>query len=397
MTQLLDILLALLGLPILVATGYLFILALLARRPAPAASREQRMHFDIIVPAHNEEQGIERTVQVLQRMEWPSALRRVLVVADNCTDRTAELAERAGARVLVRNDSEHRGKGYALEHAFRASLADGFADAVVVVDADTEVSPNLLTAFAAHFEQGEHALQVSNEVLNRTHSWRTGLLTIGFALFNGVRSLSRDRLGLSVGLRGNGMGLSSQVLRAVPHQAHSVVEDLEYGIHLGRAGYRVGYVPEASVRSLMPSTEPASRSQRLRWEGGRRALARKQGAPLVKEGLLHRDPLLLDLGLDLLVPPLTTLVLAAGAGLVLALGLKGLTDGLVLSLFPWGFSVTALGVYVLRGWALSGLGLWGLRVLLTAAPAYIAWKMMLKPGTSGAPREWVRTEREPSR
>jgi 1,2-diacylglycerol 3-beta-glucosyltransferase len=394
MTFLLDLLLALLGLPVLAATGYLLVLAVLARHPAPASSRERRMRFDLLVPAHDEEQGIERTVHKLQSVDWPPALRRVVVVADNCTDRTAEVAERAGARVLVRNEPERRGKGYALEHAFRFSLEDGFADAVVVVDADTEVSPNLLTAFAAHFERGEVALQASNEVLNRKSSWRAGLMTIALTLFNGVRSLARDRLGLSVGLRGNGMGLSTRVLRAVPHQAHSVVEDLEYGIHLGRAGYRVGYVAEASVRSAIPNTERVSRSQRLRWEGGRRALSRKLGLPLVKEGLLRRNALLLDLGIDLLVPPLSTLVLAAGAGLVLALGMGWVREGLALALLPWGLSVAALGVYVLRGWALSGLGAWGLRLLVTAAPAYVAWKVRLKLGTSGAPAQWVRTERE---
>jgi 1,2-diacylglycerol 3-beta-glucosyltransferase len=395
MTFLLDCLLALLGLPVLATTGYLLVLALLARSPAPLPSPARRMRFDIIVPAHDEEQGIAPTVRNLLSVDWPAELHRVLVVADNCTDSTAERAERAGAKVLVRQDAEHRGKGHALEHAFQFSLRDGFADAVVVVDADTEISPNLLSAFAAHFEHGAHALQARNEVLNRTSSWRAGLMTIAFALFNGVRSLARDRLGLSVGLRGNGMGLSSQVLRAVPHQAHSVVEDLEYGIALGRAGYRVAYVHEASVRSAIPDTERVSRSQRLRWEGGRRALSRRLGLPLMKEGLRRREPLLVDLGVDLLVPPLSTVSLTAGIGLVLALGLDALLEGPALSLFPWALSVVALVGYVLRGWVLSGLGAWGLRVLVTAAPAYVAWKVMLKLRARGAPREWVRTEREP--
>jgi hypothetical protein len=395
MTQLLDVLLVLLALPVLAATGYLLALAMLARLPSATPGPEPRMRFDLIVPAHDEEQGIEKTVRTLLAVEWPAELRRVVVVADNCTDGTAERAERAGAKVLARQDAERRGKGHALEHAFRFSLEDGFADAVVVVDADTQVSPNLLSAFAAHFERGTYALQARNEVLNRTSSWRAGLMTIAFALFNGVRSLARDRLGLSVGLRGNGMGLSMRVLREVPHQAHSVVEDLEYGILLGRAGYRVGYVHEASVRSAIPDTERVARSQRLRWEGGRGALARRLGLPLVKEGLRRRSPMLVDLGVDLLVPPLSTLVLLAAGGAGLAFGLAWLHGGFALSTLPWGLSVLALAGYVLRGWILSGLGLWGLRVLVTAAPTYVVWKVMLKLGARGAPREWVRTEREP--
>jgi hypothetical protein len=395
MILLLDVLLVLLALPVLAATGYLLALAVLARLPPATPGPEPRLRFDVIVPAHDEEQGIEKTVHSVLAVDWPAGLRRVVVVADNCTDRTAERAERAGATVLVRQDAERRGKGHALEHGFRFSLEDGFADAVVVVDADTQVSPNLLAAFAAHFERGTHALQARNEVLNRTSSWRAGLMTIAFALFNGVRSLARERLGLSVGLRGNGMGLSMRVLREVPHQAHSVVEDLEYGILLGRAGYRVGYVQEASVRSAIPDTERVARSQRLRWEGGRGALARRLGLPLVKEGLRRRSPMLVDLGVDLLVPPLSTLVLLAVGGAGLAFGLAWLQGGLALSTLPWGLSVLALAGYVLRGWGLSGLGLWGLRVLVTAAPTYVVWKVMLKLGARGAPREWVRTEREP--
>jgi cellulose synthase/poly-beta-1,6-N-acetylglucosamine synthase-like glycosyltransferase len=265
MTLLLDVLLTL---PMLAATGYLLALAVLARLPGTVRGEEPRMRFNLIVPTHDQEQGIEKTVRALLEVDWPAELRRGGVVADNCTDATAERAERAGAKVLMRQDAERRGKGHALEHAFRFSLEDGFADAVVVVDADPLVTPNLLSAFAAHFERGTHALQARNEVLNRTNFWRAGLVTIAFALFNGVRSLARDRLGLSVGLRGNGMGLTRRVLQEVPHQAHSVVEALEYGILLGRAGYRMGYVHEASVRSAIPDTERVARSQRLRWEGG---------------------------------------------------------------------------------------------------------------------------------
>jgi hypothetical protein len=138
-----------------------------------------------------------------------------------------------------------------------------------------------------------------------------------------------------------------------------------------------------------------ARSQRLRWEGGRGALARRLGLPLVKEGLRRRSPMLVDLGVDLLVPPLSTLVLLAVGGAGLAFGLAWLQGGLALSTLPWGLSVLALAGYVLRGWGLSGLGLWGLRVLVTAAPTYVVWKVMLKLGARGAPREWVRTEREP--
>ena len=111
---------------------------------------------------------------------------RVLVVADNCTDSTAALARAAGAEVLERDDTERRGKGYALDFAFHASQAHGWADAVVVVDADTEVSANLLEAFAARIENGAKAIQAHYGVLNCTgfmahasHGHRHGFVSPG--------------------------------------------------------------------------------------------------------------------------------------------------------------------------------------------------------------------------
>src|SRR5439155_20947412 len=114
-------------------------------------------------------------------------------------------------------------------------------DAVVVVDADTSVSENLLLAFASRLETGAAACQSDNVVRNPDASWRTRLLAVALVLFNSVRSLGRERLGLSTGLRGNGMCLSARLLREAPHDAVSVVEDLEYGIRIGLAGHRVRF------------------------------------------------------------------------------------------------------------------------------------------------------------
>src|SRR5688572_13198249 len=146
-----DLLLAVCALPVLGASAYLLGLALMARRvPAPATATAD-IRFDVIVPAHNEEGEIAATVRSLRSVDYPPHLYRVIVVADNCTDGTATAAQAAGADVLVREERERRGKGYALAYAFRRSLADGVAQAIVVVDADTLVSKNLLTAFAARF------------------------------------------------------------------------------------------------------------------------------------------------------------------------------------------------------------------------------------------------------
>ena len=108
-----------------------------------------------------------------------------MVVADNCADETAARAEQAGARVFIRHDEERRGKGYALAHAFEKLHTE--VDAIVVVDADTFVSPNLLRAFAARIELGALAVQADYAVKNPS-SWRTRLMAIAFGAFHVLRS-----------------------------------------------------------------------------------------------------------------------------------------------------------------------------------------------------------------
>lgn len=390
----LQVVLLVLAVPALVAAVYLAVLTLLSARLPPPPPPRARPFFDIVVPAHDEEAGIGRTVESLLALEWPADRRRVLVVADNCSDRTAERAAAAGAEVLVRHDASKRGKGYALQHAFSRVLADRRADAAVVVDADTVVSPNLLTAFAARLEAGAGAVQAEYAVLNPGASWRTRLMAIAFATFHGVRSLGRERLGLSCGLRGNGMCFAARTLAGAPYDAFSIVEDVEYGLRLGQRGVRVHYAFDADVRGEMVSGGAASRSQRRRWEGGRMALIRSHGLPLLLEALRRRDPVLLDLALDVLVPPLSWVVAYTGAGLAAALA-ANLVGPAGAAIWAFALPFACLVLYVARGVQLSGMGLAGLAALAWA-PAYVLWKVALvvtrhdrKPAG-----EWVRTARE---
>jgi cellulose synthase/poly-beta-1,6-N-acetylglucosamine synthase-like glycosyltransferase len=316
----------------------------------------------------------------------------VLVVADNCGDATAAVAESSGATVLERFDPEKRGKGYALLHAFEQSLRDGKADAVVVVDADTLVSANVLAAFAAHLQAGAVAVQAEYGVRNPDVAWRTRLMTIALGMFHIVRSRARERLRLSCGLRGNGMCFTHRVLREVPHQAFSLVEDLEYGLRLGEAGHRVHYAGGAHVYGEMVSGEAAARSQRRRWEDGRTQLARSAGPQLLRRALRRRDGVLLDLAFDLLLPPLSTVALwtiafTAAAALLMALG-GPRSPGLV-----FGACLVALVLYGMRGWAVSGTGWRGI-VALLGAPAFVAWKLIARLRRSEEARTWVRTTRE---
>jgi cellulose synthase/poly-beta-1,6-N-acetylglucosamine synthase-like glycosyltransferase len=393
-----DVTLVAFSAPILACAAYTMLLTLASGRRAAPAYGAPKTRFDIVIPAHDEEEGIAATVASLLAVDYPAEMRRVIVVADNCSDATAVRAEAAGAQVLVRVDASLRGKGYALAHAFERSLVEGFAGAIVVVDADTTVTPNLLRAFDARFTGGASAVQAEYGVRNPLASWRTRLMVIALALFHVLRSLGRERLGVSAGLRGNGMGLSTPLLREVPHDAFSVVEDLEYGIRLGLAGHRVHYVQEARVLGEMVSSEGASRSQRTRWEAGRFAIARTHARTLLGQALRRRDPVLADLAMDVLVPPLTWLVLSIVVGCIASGAWFAWThrSGHAVSLawIPWAVSLFFVVSYVTRGVVLARVGMAGVRDLFWA-PVYMAWKIVLTLRQRGQKKDvWVRTTRE---
>jgi 1,2-diacylglycerol 3-beta-glucosyltransferase len=384
--------LAIVAIPVAAGAGYLLaIVALSGKRPAPTAEASYR--FQIIVPAHNEELGIASTVENLRAMAYPADKFSIVVVADNCSDATARVAREAGARVLERNDEELRGKGYALAHAFERLPED--VDAVVVVDADTLVSPNLLSAFAARIERGAGAVQADYAVRNPQESWRTRLMAIALGSFHVARSRARERVGLSAGLRGNGMCFTRELLRRVPHDAFSVVEDVEYGLRLGELGQRVHYADEAHVYGEMVTSGAAAASQRKRWEGGRRALAKAHGWRLLRKGISERNAMIFDLGLDLLMPPLSRIAASALGGTLVSS--SALLLGGAPFLVPaaiWSGSLASVGVYVLRGWSLSGTGVRGL-VTLACAPGYVVWKAGLGIGRNArADGPWIRTKRE---
>jgi len=383
-----------LAVPAALACAYLLVQTLMSGPLPPPAASARRLRFDIVVPAHNEAVGIAHTIANLRQLDWPTDRYRILVVADNCTDATAAIASAAGAHVLERHDPTLRGKGYALQFAFQRSRADTWADAIVIVDADSEVTPNLLEAFAARIEQGAHALQARYGVLNPWGSWRTRLLTVAIGAVDTVRSRARERWRVSSGLRGNGWCATRKLLEQVSYNAFSLTEDLEYGIALGLAGYRVYYAGEAEAAQDMTANPQAARTQRRRWEVGRFRLIRSRTLPLLRTALQRRSVVCLDLAFDLLLLPLSYVALGVGALLVVALLAAWWHPGFM----PWvWFSVACvliLVAYVMRGWRLSGIGARGLLDLL-GAPAFVVWKLLLMLSRN-QPEGWVRTERKRS-
>ena len=384
----LDLVVASAGTPVAAIGSYLGVLTMFSRglaTPAPDCSR----FFAIVIPAHNEATGIAHTIDSLRLLDYPADKFEIVVIADNCTDATAQLARDAGVTVVERFDDARRSKGFALADVFPKVLENPRVDAIVVVDADTQVDANLLSALGARFASGAHAAQADYQVANPDGGWRTEIMSVAFTCFHEVRSMGRERLGLSTGLRGNGMAFTRFALETVPHEAASLVEDLEHGIALAKAGIRVVYVHEAHVRAEMPVDDDAAASQRKRWEQGRDLMRAEHGWPLLKLAVLNRSKVQADLAADVLIPPLTQVVKAnmmlCGAAFVVLLGRKRLG----LSAVVTAVAVGGLGAHVGSGWRRSGVGV----SILAKLPGYLHWKSGLTFGSSGADNAWVRTRR----
>jgi cellulose synthase/poly-beta-1,6-N-acetylglucosamine synthase-like glycosyltransferase len=383
-----------LALPAGVACLYLLVQTLMSGELPAVARSSRQLRFDVVVPAHNESAAIAKTISNLRQLDWPAEQYRIVVVADNCTDATATIARAAGVTALERHDTTRRGKGYALLYAFEQGIKDAWADAVVVVDADAEASRNLLEAFAARLENGAQAVQAHYGVTDPSGSWRTRLLAIAMAAYHIVRSRARERQAVSCGIRGNGWCVTYALLKTTAYNAFSLTEDIEYGVQLGLAGFRVHYAGEAEAAQEMTANAKVASKQRHRWEYGRLLLVRTYTLALIQAALRKRSAVCLDLALDLIVLPITYVALNVAVLLAIALLAswhdRDFMPWLLLSLGYAGILV----LYVMRGWSLSGTGVRGLLDLL-GAPIFIVWKLLLMLGGQKN-REWVRTERKQS-
>lgn len=345
-----------------------------------------------IIPAHNEAGGISRTVaSILEAQRYPADRRSVVVLADNCVDATAAVATAAGATVFERTDPVHRGKGQALNWLFssRPELLEQ-ADAIAIIDADTLVDPGFAQAVSASLaDPAVEAVQAFGSVANPQAGWRPALLEVALAVFHHLRPAGSMVLGGSASLKGNGIVLRSQVLKRTGWPAFSIVEDIEFGILLAKTGLVVHYNPQAVVRSEMASRSGQAAPQRDRWEGGRFALLRHYGPALLRQWVGHPSRPVLDALLDLLLPPLSILVLWLAVLLPPAWFFGRPLFWTLLA------ALTALALHVVAGMLLRGVSPHAWLALL-ASPFYLLWKLplYLRMLLGGRGRNWHRTVRQ---
>jgi hypothetical protein len=356
------------------------------RAPAPAGHAPP---FTVLVPAHDEAAGIGVVVAAVRRQLRPGD--RLLVVADNCSDATAELAVRAGAAVCRRHDPARAGKAFALAHG-RAMLRADPPGVVIVLDADCLPEPGALVRLAAGAARGD-AVQASNLLRCGPDAGPlVRISTFAFLLRNLIRQRGLRRLSGRALLQGTGMALPWRMFDAAPLATASLAEDLRLGLDLALANYAVRFDEGAAVWSPAAS-QGATRAQRTRWEHGSLATAAEYMPRLVAAASRGR-PGLLVLAADLLVPPLSLLVALVGAvgGALLLLALAGGPAGPLMLLAA---AACLFGGALALAWRGYGRTLLPASALLRL-PLYLLWKQPIYARLlAGSERRWVRTSRVP--
>ncbi len=371
------------------ATAYFCVLALAAalrslRTPVAGVPASRIV---VVVPAHDEELGLPATLASLKAMDYPKDLFQIVVVADNCSDATAQVAVNAGVRCLERRDEGRRGKGYALRFAFDRLLEEGF-DALAVIDADNQCRSDFLRCMDARLRSGQAVIQARNVVGNPTVNALTWILAVGNAVENDLYSRGKAALSLSSPLRGTGMCFSAEVLRRVPWAASSIAEDAEYGLALAEQGISVHFASETEVWSDAPATLAAAATQRIRWASGNMGMARRSAFAILSRGVRSRNPVLADCGWSMLMRS-KPLLLAASFLSALASAWAGIFAAWGAALLLAWFAYYGGAVWV-AGVSRRSLG------LTLAAPFYVAWLVAVSAlGMAGfRGKQWARTERQ---
>ncbi len=262
--------------------------------------KENKDHrFMAIIPAHNEEAVVGNLIESLKNQTYNKELYDIYVIADNCTDNTAQIARDAGAIVYERFDETKKTKGYALNWFLQQKIAeDAPYDAFFVFDADNIVDKNFIKNMNKKLCQGEDVVQGYRDIKNPSDNW----ITAGYAIFywqmHRFYHLARYNIGLSPLLNGTGFMVKFDVIKPQGWDTETLTEDIEFSLKRIIKGKKLGWATDAIVYDEQPTGFRQSWSQRSRWTVGHMqcikkytkdlAIAAKENKKMINfDGLLY--------------------------------------------------------------------------------------------------------------
>lgn len=259
--------------------------------------------FAVIVAAHNEEMVIGHIIDSINDQDYPKSMYDIFVVADNCTDKTAKIAEIHGARVFERFNDNQRGKGYALEWMFNILFnMEKQYDSIAIFDADNLVSKNFLKEMNDRLCEGYKVVQGYLDSKNPYDSWITASYSIAFWTSNRMFQLAKNNLGLSNQIGGTGFCVDVGILKKLGWGATCLTEDLEFSCKLILNGEKVGWAHEAVVYDEKPINLGQSWRQRKRWMQGFSDVASRFFFKLLLKGIRDFDIVAIDCALYTIQP-----------------------------------------------------------------------------------------------
>jgi cellulose synthase/poly-beta-1,6-N-acetylglucosamine synthase-like glycosyltransferase len=358
---------------------------------AEDAMPTRRPRIAVLIPAHNEATGITATLEsVLPHLSVDD---RVLVIADNCSDATAEVAHAAGAEVYERFDTQLRGKGYALDCGVQR-LASNPPEVLIIVDADCIVAAGALELIARKAQASGRPVQALYLMFAGPGSSRIKKIAeFAWIVKNWVRPLGFHQLGFPCQLMGTGMAFPWATIRNASLANGHIVEDMKLGIELAKVGTPPLFCPQALVHSYFPLSSSGTQTQRTRWEHGHLSMIASEVPSMLMTSLRRFDLGLFGMALDLLVPPvalLSLLVLIANVVAALFAAITGNTDVL-------GFALTILAVLayaILFSWWRYGRKVVSARDLITALGYMLAKLPIYVKFFVNRQVEWVRSKRD---
>lgn len=285
--------------------GYYIFVSLFAWLPRKELPKlNDKIHkFALIISAHDEETVIQYGIESLKRLDYPRDKYDIFVIADNCSDRTAEIARASGARVYERFDRTQCGKGYALQWFFKRffELDEDF-DCVCIFDADNVVSRNFLSELNKEHQKGFRSVQGNIDSKNPYDTWITTAYSVSFWLIGKWYQQARYNIGLTTQLSGTGFSIDVELLKEMGWDATCLTEDMEFTAKLVMKGYRVGWAHHAIVFDERPLSLAQSWRQRKRWMQGHADVASKYLSMLLKRSVRERDFSAFDCAIYLMQP-----------------------------------------------------------------------------------------------
>jgi cellulose synthase/poly-beta-1,6-N-acetylglucosamine synthase-like glycosyltransferase len=365
-------------------------------KPAAHSDRTDSIshtRFVMLIPAHDEEEGISATLESVRLLKYPATLLRVIVIADNCSDRTAAVVRAHGFECRERVAPNAPGKGRALRWALDQLAAEPF-DAAVFIDADTRVDPDFLSAMDRGIQEGAAALQGRYEFDVADSSYFSLISFASKRAENNLFWRPRQFFGWAGFIVGNGFCLRRETIQSVPWDAYSIVEDVEYSIQLALQGLQVRYLEAALVTSRPTRRVADAAPQRLRWASGTFQVILRYVPRLLRASIAQRSFLLAEMALALTLTSrfLLLYLLLAASGASLALGVSGGAFYLRAAVIA---SFLLLAIYTAMVFSQIPKKYGSPLKSLAALPFYVCWMLFVHLAAAVGLRRnsWVRTAR----